>query len=192
VRSHQRSSDSRSLRVRRELSADGPRPFLVVWHKSAAGAAGRRCQSSVAGFRTHISVSSALNRNHTDALISILENNHGLTAGCHCWLVQQCDPIPRKLSRIPILTSDIERAGRACPGLDPGDAGPYHFWWRPRASRGARHFHLYESALVSNHSNRPFLKRRPATNPLMRLHSEDTSNRIEPVPEAGPFRNTPR
>jgi len=38
------------------------------------------------------------------------------------------------------LTSDIKRAGR--------DAGPHHVWWRPRVSRGARHFHSYESALV--------------------------------------------
>gem|GEM_PF-1252797 len=52
------------------------------------------------------------------------------------------------------LTSDTERAGRACPGPDPGDAGPYHVWWRSRGSRDARHFHLYESERVSNAKSR--------------------------------------
>jgi len=34
---------------------------------------------------------------------------------------------------IRLQTSDIKRAGR--------DAGPHYFlWWRPRVSRGARHF----------------------------------------------------
>jgi len=42
--------------------------------------------------------------------------------------------------RMRFLTGDLERAGR--------DAGPHYVWWRPRVSRGARHFHLYESALV--------------------------------------------
>jgi len=32
------------------------------------------------------------------------------------------------------LTSNMERAGRACPGLDPGDAGPHHLLWWRRAS----------------------------------------------------------
>jgi len=42
--------------------------------------------------------------------IAVLESNHGLTPGCHCWLVQQCDSIPEELSRITIIyQKDKER-----------------------------------------------------------------------------------
>jgi len=34
--------------------------------------------------------------------IAVLESNHGLTCGCHYWLVQQCDPIQTKLLTTPI------------------------------------------------------------------------------------------
>ena len=42
----------------------------------------------------HVGCGSSLILAH---FIAVLESNHGLTCGCHCWLVQQCDSIQKKL-----------------------------------------------------------------------------------------------
>jgi len=58
--------------------------------------------------------------------VAVLESNEGVTNGRHCWLVQQCDSIQKKTSRITIISDHLFPSFRRKP-----ESSLFNMFWTP-------------------------------------------------------------